>query len=173
MTYQVGIDLGTTSTVAAVCRPDGTAQVVPLEGPTGAVVSAVHLGVDGTLRVGEAAARRALSEPGRVVRDLMRRVGDDTPLLVGHEPVPAAERAAVPGRDGLVAVYDLGGGRFEASVVRAGEAPALAGPPEELERFGGADLDELVFDHVRTALGAAWDGLDPTAPDVLAAVADL
>jgi molecular chaperone DnaK len=237
MAYQVGIDLGTTSTVAAVCRPDGTAQVVPLEGPSGAVVSAVHLGADGTLHVGESAARRALSEPGRVLRDLTRRIGDDTPLLIGHEPVPAAEPAArllarlvddvarreggvasrvavthpgswgphrvgslraalaeqglgsavlvpepvaavravaAPGRDGFVAVYDLGGGRFEASVVRSAAAgPALAGPPEEIERFGGADLDELVFDHVRTALGAAWEELDPTDPDVLAAVADL
>ena len=33
----------------------------------------------------------------------------------------------------------------------------LAGPPEEIERFGGADLDDVVLDHVRTALGAAWE----------------
>ena len=55
MSYVVGIDLGTTSTVAAVCRPGGTAQVVPLEGAAGAVPSAVYLGADGTFLVGEAA----------------------------------------------------------------------------------------------------------------------
>ena len=70
MSYVVGIDLGTTSTVAAVCRPGGTAQVVPLEGAAGAVPSAVYLGADGTFLVGEAAQRRALSDPGHVVRDL-------------------------------------------------------------------------------------------------------
>ena len=65
MAYQVGIDLGTSSTVAAVCRGDGPAHVVPLEGATGAVASAVYLGADGALLVGEAAQRRALSDPGR------------------------------------------------------------------------------------------------------------
>ena len=237
MAYQVGIDLGTTSTVAAVCAADGTARVVPLEGSTGAVASVVHLGADGSVIVGEAAARRALAEPGRVVRDLTRRIGDDTPVLIGHEPVPAGEpaarflahlvddvarreggvasrvavthpaawgqhriaalRAALGGhglgsallvsapvaavrarRAGLpagpVAVYDLGGGGCTASVVRRTAAGlALAGPAEELDRGGGGDLDELVFGHVRTALGAAWDALEPTDPDVLAAVADL
>ena len=49
---------------------------------------------------------------------------------------------------------------------------AQAAPSEELG-FGGADLDEVVFTHVRDALGAAWEALDPTDPEVLAAVADL
>ena len=31
----------------------------------------------------------------------------------------------------------------------------------------------MVFAHVRDALGAAWEALDPTDPEVLAAVADL
>ena len=94
MSYVVGIDLGTTSTVAAVCRPGGTAQVVPLEGAAGAVPSAVYLGADGTFLVGEAAQRRALSDPGHVVRDLTRRIGDATPVLVGRRPVSPDELAA-------------------------------------------------------------------------------
>ena len=47
------------------------------------------------------------------------------------------------------------------------------GAPEGVEQFGGADLDEVVLAHVREALGPAWEALDPTDPDVLAAVADL
>src|SRR4051794_20492889 len=239
MAYQVGIDLGTSSTVAAVCRPDGTAHVVPLEGPGGAVTSAVHLGADGTLLVGEAAQRRALTDPGRVVRELMRRVGDATPLLVGREPVPAADLAArflarlvddvarheggvaarvavthpgswgphrleslraALGEQGLgsavlvpqpvaavvahataaplrpgatVGVYDLGGGRLEASVVRGGPGGLTAAGPSQELGFGGADLDEVVFGHVRDALGPAWEALDPADPEGLAAVAEL
>src|SRR5262249_5213454 len=48
----------------------------------------------------------------------------------------------------------------------------LVGQPEELD-LSGLDLDEVVFDHVRSAVGPAWDALDPTDPDVLAAVARL
>ena len=95
MSYVVGIDLGTTSTVAAVCRPGGTAQVVPLEGAAGAVPSAVYLGADGTFLVGEAAQRRALSDPGHVVRDLTRRVGDADPGA-GRPPAGVARRARRP-----------------------------------------------------------------------------
>ncbi len=49
----------------------------------------------------------------------------------------------------------------------------IVGAPEGVESFGGADLDEVVLAHVREALGPAWEELDPTDPDVLAAVADL
>src|SRR5262249_8994186 len=48
----------------------------------------------------------------------------------------------------------------------------LVGQPEELD-LSGLDLDEVVFDHVRSAVGPAWDALDPTDPDALAAVARL
>jgi len=240
MSYVVGIDLGTTSTVAAVCRPGGTAQVVPLDGAAGAVPSAVYLGADGTFLVGEAAQRRELSDPGHVVRDLTRRVGDPTPLLVGRQPVSPDELAArflvrvvddVARRESGVAarvavthpagwgphrlgalhaalaeqglgsatlipepvaaatgyaasarvepgatvgVYDLGGGRCDATVLRRGpDGFTVVGSPDSVERFGGADLDEVVLAHVREALGPAWEELDPTDPEVLTAVADL
>ena len=241
MSYVVGIDLGTTSTVAAVCRPGGAAQVVPLEGAAGAVPSAVYLGADGTFLVGEAAQRRALSDPGHVVRDLTRRVGDATPVLVGRaarwrprssppgssrgwwttwpgaraawprawrsrtrqaggrtglgalhaalaeqglgsamlvpEPVAAATGYAAGARvepGATVGIYDLGGGRCDATVLRRGrDGFAVVGAPEGVEQFGGADLDEVVLAHVRDALGPAWEALDPTDPEVLAAVADL
>ena len=240
MSYVVGIDLGTTSTVAAVCRPGGTAQVVPLEGAAGAVPSAVYLGADGTFLVGEAAGRRELSDPGHVVRDLTRRVGDPTPLLVGRQPVSpdelvarflvrvvddvakresgVAARVAVthpagwgPHRLGAlhaalaaqglgsatlipepvaaatgyaasarvepgatVGVYDLGGGRCDATVLRRGpDGFTVVGSPDGVEQFGGTDLDEVVLAHIREALGPAWEKLDPTDPEVLAAAADL
>jgi molecular chaperone DnaK len=240
MSYVVGIDLGTTSTVAAVCRPGGAAQVVPLEGSATAVPSAVYLGADGTLLVGEAAQRRALSDPGHVVRDLTRRVGDATPVLIGRRPVAPEELAArflarlvddVARREGGVAarvavthpagwgphrmgalhaalaeqglgsamlvpepvaaatgyaagariepgatvgIYDLGGGRCDATVLRRErDGFVVVGAPEGVEQFGGADLDEVVLAHVRDALGPVWEALDPTDPDVLAAVADL
>src|SRR5262249_33353388 len=64
-----------------------------------------------------------------------------------------------------VAVYDLGGGTFDAAVLRDnGDAFTLVGQPEGIEHLGGVDFDEAVFQHVLRTLGselAAVDGQDP------------
>jgi len=81
----------------------------------------------------------------------------------------AAERVEA---GSTIAVYDLGGGTFDAAVVhKDGRGFALAGRPEGLERLGGIDFDEVVFEHVRSGLPQAFEGLDETDPAVLAAVA--
>ncbi|QJY46339.1 Hsp70 family protein [Pseudonocardia broussonetiae] len=242
MAYQLGIDLGTTWTAAAVCR-DGQErpEVLPLGGVSSSVASVVFRAPDGSLVLGEPAQRRALTEPRRVAREFKRRIGDDTPMVVGGEPMTAADlcarfvawvvdeaarreggaaesiavthpvewgehkravfaaalaahglghvafltepQAAAVGYasteriepGGAVGVYDLGGGTFDAAVVR--KLPdggfALLGHPTGIERLGGVDFDEAVLDHVRTALGDVWQGLDPADPSVQAAVAGL
>ncbi|GAB3894709.1 hypothetical protein GCM10029964_073570 [Kibdelosporangium lantanae] len=94
MPYRLGIDLGTTFTAAAIYR-DHTVQseLVPL-GTHSASVPTV-LFVDGaTTLVGEPADRRALTHPSCVVRDVKRRLGDPTPLLVGGQPHSAPELVA-------------------------------------------------------------------------------
>ncbi|MCX6463562.1 MAG: Hsp70 family protein, partial [Pseudonocardiales bacterium] len=238
--YQLGIDLGTTFTAAAVCRDGGAPEPVALGGAGPVVPTVVHLADDGTLLVGEAAQRRALTEPRRTVREFKRRIGDSTPLLVAGRPVAAADLAArvvaevvdtVAAREGgpaehvvvthpaewgahrraelagalaarglpgvghrtepeaaaigyasglrlapgdAVAVYDLGGGTFDAAVVRrTGDGFTLLGSPGGVDRLGGVDFDDRVFAHVRAALGPAWEALDPTDPEVLAAAAAL
>jgi actin-like ATPase involved in cell morphogenesis len=240
MSYQLGIDLGTTYTAAAVCRASGGAEVVGLGSRSATVASVLYLAGDGSVVVGEAAERRALTDPDRVVREFKRRIGDQIPLLIGGREYSAQELAArlarwvvdavsareggPPRRVGLthpaawgahkkellasalaevglgvsflaepraaavayaraervdpgstVAVYDLGGGTFDAAVVRKSAAGGfeLLGRPEGIERLGGVDFDEAVFAHVRQAVGPALDGLDPEDPDVLAAVARL
>ena len=95
MSYQLGVDLGTTWSAAAVCRPGVAApEPVTLGEHSHAVASAVYAGGDGSFLLGEAAERRALSDPDRVVREFKRRIGDPTPVLVGREPVPAEVLAA-------------------------------------------------------------------------------
>ena len=73
----------------------------------------------------------------------------------------------------VVAVYDLGGGTFDAAVVRKNGGFTLLGRPEGIERLGGVDFDDAVFSHVRESLGDALDRLDPADEEVLAAVARL
>ena len=90
MTYQVGVDLGTTFTAAAICRPgNGPAEIVPLGQRARSVPSIGYLGADGALQIGEVAERRALSDPARVVREFKRRIGDPTPMLVGRDRITA------------------------------------------------------------------------------------
>ncbi|MGH3692719.1 MAG: Hsp70 family protein [Pseudonocardiaceae bacterium] len=250
MGYWLGIDLGSTFTAAAVCREEnghrgedgrwGPPEVVGLGGRSAAVSSVVFLGEGGQVVVGEAAERRAVTDPDRVVRGFKRRIGDEVPMVAGGvaygapqiaamvvrwvvervaareggpaagivlthpagwgafkvetlaqalraadlgqvrfvtEPEAAAAGYAVqeriePGR--TVAVYDLGGGTFDAAVVRKTGTGAfcLLGQPQGLEQLGGVDFDDAVFAHVLAALPALAE-LDGEDPAVLAASAAL
>lgn len=84
----------------------------------------------------------------------------------------ASREPLEPGR--CVAVYDLGGAGFGAAVVRrdAVDRFTVIGRPEEMQ-LGGLDFDEVVFEHVTSTLGPAWEALDPADPAVLTAVAGL
>ncbi|WP_433556448.1 Hsp70 family protein [Pseudonocardia xinjiangensis] len=240
MSYLLGIDVGTTRTAAAIGRSGGRpgdTEIVNLGDRSSAVPSVLYIGDDGTVVVGEAAERRAVSHPDHVVREFKRRIGDPTPILVAGRPwAPeelsarlvrwvvdrAAQREGGPAvrvavthpaswgahkKDRLggalagqglpvtfiaepqaaalhyaagervepgstIAVYDLGGGTFDAAVVhKDGHGFTLLGRPEGLERLGGIDFDEVVFEHVRQGLPEAFEGLDDNDPAVLSAVA--
>ena len=83
MSYSLGIDLGTSCTVAAISRTHvagAGVETVPLGTPIPAVSSVLHLGEDGSLLVGAAAEHRVLTEPERVFRGFVRRVGETSPL---------------------------------------------------------------------------------------------
>lgn len=241
MTYDVGVDLGTTYTAAAVAR-GGEARMFPLGSRASAIPSVVLLRSDGTVLTGEAAERRAVTEPERVAREFKRRLGDSTPILVAgspysaealsgrllrsvldevtrregtspryvavahpanwgpykldllsqgirlagldaqqvgliSEPVAAAVSYATaeriePGE--LVGVYDLGGGTFDAAILRrTAEGFEVVGRPEGIERLGGIDFDAAVLGHVSRSLGGALEDLDPDDPAAMAAVARL
>jgi actin-like ATPase involved in cell morphogenesis len=239
MAYYLGIDLGTTYTAAAAER-DGVVESLTLGNRIASVPSVVFLRDDGEILVGEAATRRAITDPGRVAREFKRRVGDPTPIILGGtpyaaemlmarllrwsvdqvreqqgeppraialthpanwgpykldlfaqavrqvdldaaltlpEPVAAAtfyasQRRLEPGS--VVAVYDLGGGTFDAAMVRRTDHGfETIGSPEGMERLGGIDFDEAVFAHVCNAIGDGLERLDPDEPAARAAVARL
>jgi len=89
---------------------------------------------------------------------------------IGYASVTRVEPGSV------VAVYDLGGGTFDAAVLRTADRAGgfeLLGSPEGIDRLGGIDFDEAVFEHVQAELGADWDALDPADDMVLGAVAGL
>jgi molecular chaperone DnaK len=237
--YILGVDLGTTFSAAAIARDDRV-DVVSLGTRAPAIPSVVLLREHGNVLVGDAAERRALSEPTRTAREFKRRLGDPTPLLLGGTPYGAEalmahllrhivqlvteregsppdltvvshpanygpykkdllvetarqadigqvafitepEAAAIhyasrerlePGE--VVAVYDFGGGTFDAAVLRKTEEGfELLGRPEGMERLGGIDFDVAVFGHVRDSLGGVVDDVDRSDPAGRAALARL
>ncbi|MPY95375.1 MAG: Hsp70 family protein, partial [Acidimicrobiia bacterium] len=239
MGYQLGIDLGTTYSAAAVAR-DGRVEVVGLGNRAPVVPSVVFLREDEMVLTGEAAQRRAVTEPERIAREFKRRVGDPTPVLLGGTPYSAEalmakllrgvfdvaaasqggepdavavshpanwgpykkdllqqsvrlaglsdarlitepEAAAVfyasqervePGS--VIAVYDLGGGTFDAAILRKLTVGfELMGVPEGIERLGGIDFDAAVLAHVNRSLDGALEDLDLTDQTMLGAVARL
>jgi actin-like ATPase involved in cell morphogenesis len=98
LSYWLGIDVGTTFTAAAVCREEmgrrAQPEVIPLGLRSTAVSSVVYLGQDGQVLVGEAAERRAVTNPERVVREFKRRIGDEVPMVIGGVPHSAPEITA-------------------------------------------------------------------------------
>ncbi|TDK26824.1 Hsp70 family protein [Arthrobacter crusticola] len=245
MPYVLGVDIGTSFTAAAITRLGGDSVAAPsslglgLRG--GAVPTVVFLDEDGRLLVGEAAERRGLECPERMVREFKRRIGDPVPFVIGGVSVAAedlfatmarwvvdraGEREGEPPvavtlshpagwgdhRTGLVrgalagvgladavllsepeaaalhyasqervepgstiAVYDLGGGTFDAAVLRKNDTDTFTvlGRPGGIERLGGADFDQAVFAHVCAGAGPAFADLDASDPGVLSALARL
>ena len=92
MAYLLGIDLGTTFTAAAIASGTGSEPaMVGLGNRALQVPSVLFLADDppGAFVVGEAAERRGLVEPARVVREFKRRLGDQVPVLVNGSPFSA------------------------------------------------------------------------------------
>ncbi|MDQ3904424.1 MAG: Hsp70 family protein, partial [Actinomycetota bacterium] len=240
MSYWLGIDVGTTVTAAAVCREDRPAEAVVLDGGSAVIPSVLYLSDGGQVVVGAAAVRHSVTDPDRVVRGFIERVGDEVPMVIGGQtctasqlvtrligwvvdqvasqhggpaagilvthpigwgeykrdvlaaalasvklppvrlcPAPhaaaasyAATQAVTPGH--TLAVYDLGGTTFHATVLRATGSTefTVLGRPHSLAQLGGANFDDAVFGHVLAATPALAE-LDVDDPATLAATATL
>jgi molecular chaperone DnaK (HSP70) len=93
-----------------------------------------------------------------ITLDAFRRAGF-TPLAMLNEPSAAAfefthrHRSALNSKRDHVVVYDLGGGTFDASLVRVvGELHEVLGTSGQ-SRLGGNDFDAALFDCVLAAAG--------------------
>ncbi|MDT7672409.1 MAG: hypothetical protein QOD82_311, partial [Pseudonocardiales bacterium] len=110
-----------------------------------------------------------------------RGLFEEVPLLVGlprtrmmTEPEAAAAHYASTRRlnEGeIVAVYDLGGGTFDVTVVRQrADGIEILGVPEGIERLGGIDFDDAVLNYVNHVSNGALDELDPRDPEIMMAL---
>lgn len=124
---------------------------------------------------GESPDRIAVTHPanwGEFKLDLLRqavRLAGLSDAVFLSEPEAAAIHYAASQRipDGSkVAVYDLGGGTFDAAVLeKQGDGFAILGPPEGIERLGGIDFDAAMLHHLLSNLEGDSDALidDPVA----------
>ena len=87
--------------------------------------------------------------------------------------VQYARRERVPA-GAVVAVYDFGGVSFEATILRKTEDGfEQVGRPEGIERLGGIDFDEAIFNRVMTMVRSSGIAVDLEDPATLAAIARL
>lgn len=102
MSYALAVDVGTSFTAAAVVRFDHGASTVPECLPLGArgasIPSVLYYPEQGAVLVGEAAERRGLDFPERVVREFKRRIGDEVPIILGTLALQPADIFATMAR---------------------------------------------------------------------------
>lgn len=221
----LSVDFGTTSTVAAMTFANGATEVLEVDGER-RTPSVVLVDDDGTLVVGNAAVGLAASRPDRTIRAPKRRLGDQTPVVLGGKPfapvdlvaailrhvlgeaerhvgsapdrvrlthpatwsrplqqrlLEAAAKAGMPEAElvpepvaaamtaadqGIpegdhIAIYDLGGGTFDTTVVRStGQGFVVVGHPIGDRQIGGELFDEALMNHVGSRLDPdMWEKL--------------
>ena len=139
----------------------------------------------------KAATEQHGGEPASVVLshpanwgDFRKELLSDTARVAGlesvgliTEPQAAAIHYVRSGELGVgqtAAVYDFGGGTFDAAVVRCAErGPELLGEAKGLERLGGIDLDQAILAHVNESVDGALRELDSSDPTAAAAMASV
>src|SRR5688500_13211205 len=91
--YQLGVDLGTTFTTTAVTR-DAKTGILRLSSHSTSVPTVVALTEGGELVAGHSAETAAADEPGRIAREIKRRLRDPAPVVMHDVAFDPADVAA-------------------------------------------------------------------------------
>ncbi|MGX6606119.1 Hsp70 family protein [Micromonosporaceae bacterium Da 78-11] len=113
-----------------------------------------------------------------------RELFEEVPQLAGlrdHVTLTEPEGAAayygasrILGEGDTLAVYDLGGGTFDATVLRKRHGVVeVVGDPEGIERLGGIDFDEAIIQWINYQHGGVLTELDMSQAGSAAAMAKL
>ncbi|GAA4922196.1 YVTN family beta-propeller protein [Actinomycetospora succinea] len=150
--YSLGVDIGTTFVAAAIARDDQV-EMVSLGDRSVATPSVVYLREDGSLLTGDAAARRAVSNPDRQGREFKRRLGDPTPVMLGGTSQPVTTLLAALLRDVLTSVTETEGGKPDRVVLThpANWGPFRRGLFEEVPALAGLENPPTVTEPVAAA----------------------
>src|SRR5882757_3453424 len=172
MGYSLGIDLGTTFVAAAIAHPKQI-DMVTLGDRTVVTPSVVYRRQDGVIVTGEAASRRAVSNPARVGREFKRRIGDPTPVMLGGTPFDVAELLAAVLRDVLARITRTEGDQPEQVVLThpANWGPFRRGLFEKVPSLAG--LEDVLFTTEPEAAAAHYAATRDLDDGSMVAVYDL
>ena len=172
MGYSLAIDLGT-SFIAAAVADDRGLEMFGLGDGSLVAPAAVYIREDGGLVTGEAAARRAVSNPDRVAREIKRNLGNPTPVMLGGAPYAVGDLLGALLQDVLVRATDRQGGKPEVVALThpANWGPFRKGLFEDVA--GSAGLTDLLYTTEPEAAAAHYASTRPLEEGDVLAVYDL
>ena len=92
--FVVGIDLGTTNSVVAHVKPDGSVEVIPNAEGNRITPSVVAFSKSGEIIVGEPAKRQAILNAERTIRSIKRKMGSDYKVKIDDKEYTPQEISA-------------------------------------------------------------------------------
>ncbi len=92
--FVVGIDLGTTNSVIAWMKPDGTVEVIPNAEGSRTTPSIVSFAKNGEILVGEPAKRQLILNSDRTIKSIKRKMGSDYKVKIDDREYTPQEISA-------------------------------------------------------------------------------
>ena len=172
MGYSLAIDLGT-SFIAAAVADDRGLEMFGLGDGSLVAPAAVYIRDDGGLVTGDAAARRAVSNPDRVAREIKRNLGNPTPVMLGGAPYAVSDLLGALLQDVLVRVADRQGAKPDVVALThpANWGPFRKGLFEDVARAAG--LTDLLYTTEPEAAATHYASTRPLGEGDVLAVYDL
>src|SRR5712671_3658416 len=160
MAKAIGIDLGTTNSCVAVM--EGSKARVIENGEGGRTTpSMVAFTDDGEVLIGQPAKRQSITNPENTVYAIKRLIGRRY-----DDPITEKDKTMVPYHivrgdngdawveikdkkgSGKIAVYDLGGGTFDVSILEIGDGVFEVKATNGDTFLGGEDFDKRIMDYL-------------------------
>src|SRR5436190_471071 len=150
MAKVIGIDLGTTNSAVAYME-GGEPTIIPNAEGGRITPSVVAFTKNGERLVGQVAKRQAITNPENTIYSVKRLMGrrftDSEVQRIINEPTAASLAYGLDKKkDEVIAVYDLGGGTFDISVLQLGEGVFEVKATNGDTHLGGDDFDQRVID---------------------------
>src|SRR5918995_700681 len=164
MSKIIGIDLGTTNSVVAVMEGGEPTVITNAEGGR-TTPSVVGFPKSGERLVGQVAKRQAITNPENTVfsikrfmgrrfddthrqatKDAGRIAGLDVKRIVNEPTASALAYGLDKQKDEKIAVYDLGGGTFDISILELSEGVFEVRSTNGDTHLGGDDFDQRIID---------------------------
>src|SRR5947209_8176012 len=158
----IGIDLGTTNSVVAVMEGNEVKVIANQEGNR-LTPSVVAFTDKGDRLVGDPAKRQAITNPRRTIYSIKRFMGRRRKEVVGEEKlVPYKQRMRIINaptaaalaygldkkKNEKIAVFDLGGGTFDISILDVGDGVFQVEGVNGDTHLGGDDFDQVLIDYI-------------------------